>query len=176
MLATDVEATLARGGWKVETFPGKDWTATVEEERRRQRNASSFDLPRNGIDTLQARKGDESLIVDMRPVQMGAAVRHVVYEAPTAGRTGQQLREQMVERYGRPDVSSPMELPADMTWCSGGERCRMAPGAMKPALSLKEDVYHKLQLHLYEGVEADRAWQASLRRAAGTGEQAKSSF
>lgn len=32
-----------------------------------------------------------------------------------------------------------------MTWCSDGERCRSGPGALKPALSVREDVYHKLQ-------------------------------
>lgn len=176
MSATDVQGTLTREGWKVETFPGRDWTTTVEEERRRQRNASSFDMPRKGIETIQANKGDEALIISFRPIAAGAVVKHVAYEAPMAGRSADQLRTQMVQRYGKPDVSAPTQVPPDMTWCSGGERCPMAPGAIKPAMNVKEDVYHKLQMHLYDGVEADRAWQAAVQRAAGDGGSVKSSF
>ena len=176
MSTSEVQATLAREGWKVETFPGRDWTTTVEEERRRQRHASSFDLPRRGIETIQANKGAETLIVSMRPVATGAAVKHVAYEAPMGGRSAEQLRSQMVQRYGKPDVSAATQVPPDMTWCSGGERCRMAPGAMKQALSVKEDVYHKLQMHLFEGVDTDRAWQADVQRAAAGGTPAKASF
>lgn len=176
MSATDVQATLAREGWKVETFPGRDWTTTVEEERRRQRNASSFDLPRKGIETIQANKGDEALIISFRPIAAGATVKHVAYEAPMAGRSADQLRTQMVQRYGKPDVSASTQVPPDMTWCTGGERCRMAPGATKPAMNVKEDVYHKLQMHLYDGVETDRGWQAEVQRAAHGGAPAKPSF
>jgi len=176
MSANEAEATLAREGWKVETFPGRDWVTTVEEERRRQRNVSSFDLPRKGIETIRANKGDEALIISLRPIAAGAAVKHVAYEAPMARRSADQLRTQMVQRYGKPDVSAPTQVSPEMTWCSGGERCRMAPGAMKPALNIKEDVYHKLQMHLYDGVETDRAWQADVQRAATGGAPAKSSF
>ena len=41
------------------------------EERRQQRGASSGDLPRDGIGTIEASKGDENLTVDLRPVPPG---------------------------------------------------------------------------------------------------------
>jgi hypothetical protein len=167
MPEAEVRAILARDGWKVETFPGKDWANTVETERRRQRGASTFDLPLRGIETVRATKTDETLVVEMRPVPAGASVKDVAYEAPMAGRTVDQLRMQMVQRYGRPDVAAPSAL--DMAWCSGGERCRTALGTMKPALSVKEDSYHKLRMHLSDGVESDQSWQRSVQRAAGGG-------
>ena len=84
MPATEVQAALARNGWKVETFPGYDWATAVEEQKRQQRGASSFDLPRTGLATIQAKKGDEALIIEFRPVPAGAEVK-VVWGEPDGG-------------------------------------------------------------------------------------------
>ncbi len=175
MPATEVQAALASDGWKVETFPGYDWATAVEEQKRQQRGASSFDLPRTGLATIQANKGDEALIVEFRPVPSGAEVKIVKYEAPMAGRTGAQLRAQLTQRYGIPTRAASPQLPLDLTWCSVGEPCRSAYGTAKPALHAQEDVYHKAKLILMAGSDAERAWQAQLQRAAG-GASAKSSF
>lgn len=176
MPATDVQAALVRDGWKVETFPGYDWATSVEEQKRQQHGASSFDLPRTGLATIQASKGDESLIVEFRPVPSGSEVKVVKYEAPMAGRTGAQLRAQLTQRYSAPTRAASPQLPLDLTWCGAGEPCRSAYGAAKPALHAKEDVYHKAKLILTEGGDTERAWQAQLQRAAGGGASAKSSF
>ena len=176
MPATEVQAALARNGWKVETFPGSDWATAVEEQKRQQRGASSFDLPRTGLATIQAKKGDEALIIEFRPVPAGAEVKVVKYEAPMAGRTGAQLRAQLTQRYGKPTRAASPQLPLDLTWCSAGEPCRSAYGTAKPALHAQEDVYHKAKLILMEGGDTERAWQAQLQRAAGGGAPAKSSF
>jgi hypothetical protein len=176
MPATEVQAALARDGWKVETFPGYDWATTVEEQKRQQRGASSFDLPRTGLATIQAKKGDEALVVEFRPVSSGAEVKLVKYEAPMAGRTGAQLRAQLTQRYGMPTRAASPQLPLDLTWCGAGEPCRSAYGAAKPALHAKEDVYHKARLILMAGGDTERAWEAQLQRAAGGGASAKSSF
>ncbi len=176
MPATEVQAALASDGWKVETFPGYDWATAVEEQKRQQRGASSFDLPRTGLAAIQAKKGDEALIVEFRPVPSGAEVKVVKYEAPMAGRTGAQLRAQLTQRYGAPTRAASPQLPLDLTWCSAGEPCRSAYGATKPALRAQEDVYHKAKLILMVGSDAERAWQAQLQRAAGGGASAKSLF
>lgn len=175
MSAENAKAVLAREGWKVTTFPGRDWTTTVAEERDRQRSAPMVERPRSGIETMEARKGDESLIVDLRPTPAGAEVRFVKYEAPMDGRTSSEVGGQLVQRYGPASIASASGGPLEMTWCSGGERCRSALGSLKPALGAKEDVYHKLRLSLSGGSAADQAWQEGLRRAAGGG-AAKSSF
>ncbi len=176
MPATEVQTALTRDGWKVETFPGYDWATAVEEQKRQQRGASSFDLPRTGLATIQAKKGDEGLSVEFRPVPSGAEVKAVKYEAPMAGRTGAQLRAQLTQRYGAPTRAASPQLPLDLTWCSAGEPCRSAYGAAKPALHAQEDVYHKAKLILMEGGDTERAWQAQLQRAAGGGAPVKSSF
>jgi hypothetical protein len=176
MTVADAQAALARDGWKIETSSGRDWAVTVEEEKRRQRGDSSFDLPRNGIATIQAKKGDEQLIIEFKPVSSGAVVKLVKYEAPMAGRTGEQLRTQLTQRYGTPTRVSSPSAPLDMTWCSGGEPCRSVYGTTKPALHAEEDVYHKAKLALLEGGDAERSWQASVQRAAGGGTGVKSSF
>lgn len=175
MSATAAQAALAADGWKAETFPGRDWTATVAEEAGRQRNAPLVDRPRTGVEAIQAVKGDEKLIVDLRPVPSGAEVRFVKYEAPMAGRSASEVGTQLVKRYGPASLSSAPGAPLAMTWCSGGERCRSENGSAKPALGAREDVYHKLRLFLSGGGDGDRAWQANVQRAAG-GSGAKASF
>ena len=81
----------------------------------------------------------------------------------------------LAERYGAPTRASSPQAPLDLT-CSAGEPCRSAYGTAQPALHAKEDVCHKVQLILMEGGNAERAWQAQLRRAAGGRAPAKSSF
>ena len=134
MPGTEVQAALTRDGWKVETFPGYDWATTVEEQKRQQRGASSFDLPRTGLATIQAKKGDEALIVEFRPVPAGAEVKVVKYEAPMAGRTSAQLRAQLTQRYGAPTRAASPQLPLDLTWCSAGLAVPYADRHGSPAL------------------------------------------
>lgn len=175
MSGTAAQAALAADGWKVEIFRGRDWAVTVAEEAGRQRNAPIIDRPRTGIETIQAAKGDEKLIIDLRPVPSGAEVRFVKYEAPMAGRSVSGIASQLVKRYGPASFSSAPGAPLSMTWCSDGERCRSENGSAKPALGAREDVYHKLRLFLSGGGDGDRAWQANVQRAAG-GAGAKASF
>ncbi len=176
MSATTAQAALARDGWNVEAFPGLDWPTTVRKEVVRQRNLSIYDFPRQGAESLRATKGDETIVVQFHPVPSGAKVSKVAYSAPTSGRTKEQLRTQLIERYGTPTRSAPPQSNLDMDWCTGGEKCRSAYGAAKPAMHADEDSYRKLQLLLLEGVDAERAWQAELQRAVGHEIPAKSSF
>lgn len=176
MSASDARAALERDGWDVEAFPGLDWATTVRKEVVRQRNLPVYDFPRRGLESLRATKGDETIVVEFHPVTSGAKVSKVAYSAPTAGRTKEQLRGQLVERYGTPSRSAPPQSNLLMDWCTGGEKCRSAYGATKPAMHAEEDSYRKLELLLLEGVDAERTWQAELQGAVGREMPAKSSF
>lgn len=105
MPATEVQATLAGAGWKVATSPGEDWAATVDHETKRQRDVFPIEEPRNGIEVLNATKGDEQLIVEFQPMPAGDAVQLVKYVAPAAGRTPEQIAAEMTWRYGKPGIS-----------------------------------------------------------------------
>ena len=170
-----MKATLERMGWSTETFPGTDWAAEVENEAGRQRNRMVLDQPRRGIETIQARKGDEQMIVSMRATPTGSIVKVAKYEAPLAGRTLDQIRTEMQRRYGPASISQPGPS-VDMTWCMGGERCRSSYGTANGALHVSTDVYNKLLIVMDEGVTAERAWRAKLAAAAGSGAPPKSSF
>ena len=176
MLATEAQATLARDGWKVDPSPGEDWAATVDHEAKRQRGVFPIEEPRNGVATLNARKGDETLIVEFQPMPTGDAVKVVRYVAPSAGRTPEQIAVEMTKRYGKPGVSMVASPVYEASWCTGGDPCRQIWGNQHTGLEAKLDVYGKLNVSLSQGVAADRAWQAAVKRAVGGVAPAKSSL
>ena len=177
MSTAEVTAMLNRAGWKASPFPGRDWANEVAEEKGRQTGRMVIDSSRNGVETVTGRKGDEEIIVSMKAVPAGAVATLVRYSAPMAGRTGEQIRTQMVQRYGPPTLQSRpgAELIA-MTWCTGGEYCKSYYGVAKPALMVEEDVYHKLHVNMTEGIDAEKARQKQLLAAASGGAAPKSSF
>ena len=177
MSAGEAASTLKGAGWRVETFPGLDWKVSVEREAARQRNKQWDNFPpKNGVETIQAHKGDEEIIALLKASPSGSIVNQVGYSAPMAGRTGEQVRAQMVQRYGQPSKQSPAGAPLlEMTWCTGGENCRQFATA-KPSLLVKEDVYHKLIISMSEGGDAEKARQAQLLAAASGGAAPKLSF
>ena len=177
MSTAEVIAKLDRAGWKASPFPGRDWATEVAEEKGRQSGRLVMDSARNGVETVTGRKGDEEIIVEMEAVPAGAVAKLVRYTAPMAGRTGEQVRSQMVQRYGPPTAQSrPAEQLIVMTWCTGGEACKNYYGVAKPALLVEEDVYHKLHVNMTEGLDAEKARQAQLLAAASGGAAPKSSF
>ena len=176
MTAPEVQATLARTGWKVETSAGEDWAATVDREAKRQRGVFPIEEPKNAVAVLNARKGDESLIVEFQPMPTGNVVKLVKYVAPAAGRTPAQIAAEMVKRYGKPGFSQVAASIYEASWCTGGDRCRQIWGNPHQGLAAKLDVYGKLNISLSQGVAAERAWQNAVARAVGGGTAAKSSF
>ena len=176
MTAPEVQATLTRTGWKVETSAGEDWAATVDHEAKRQRGVFPIEEPKNGVAVLNATKGDERLTVEFQPVPNGDAVRLVKYFAPAAGRTPEQIAAEMVKRYGRPGSSQIAASIYEASWCTGGDPCRQIWGNPHQGLAAKLDVYGKLNIALSQGVAAERAWQNAVARAVGGGTAAKSSF
>ncbi|WP_152542373.1 hypothetical protein [Sphingomonas sp. RIT328] len=176
MSAPEGQATLVRDGWNVRTSAGEDWAATVDRETKRQRNVFPIEEPKNGIEALNARKGDEALIVEFQPTPGGDVVKSVKYAAPAAGRTPVQIAAEMTKRYGGPGSSRVGSPTYEGNWCSGGDPCRTVLGNRHANLQAKLDDYGKLNLTLLQGIEADEAWQASIKRAAGSRGPAKSSF
>lgn len=176
MTATEARTTLARDGWKVDTEAGEDWAATVDHEAKRQRDVFPIEEPKNGVAVLNARKGDETLIVGFRPMPSGDVVKLVKYAAPAAGRTPEQIAAEMTKRYGKPGVSTVARSVYEASWCTGGDPCRSIWGNQHTGLEAKIDVYGKLMISLSQGVAADRAWEAAVKRAAGGTVPAKSSF
>lgn len=172
----EAQAVLARDGWKVQTSPGEDWAATVDHEMKRQRDVFPIEEPRNGVALLEARKGDETLIVEFNPTQSGDLVKLVRYAAPAAGRTPEQLAAELTKRYGRPGTSRIAAQVYEASWCSGGDPCRDIWGNQHAGLQAKLDVYGKLNVSLSQGVAAEQAWQASVKRAAGGAGSAQSSL
>ncbi len=176
MSAGEAKATLDRAGWDAKTFPGRDWAAEVAQEAGRQRGQMITDQPKRGVETIQAHKGDEEIIALLKASPTGSIVYQVNYTAPMAGRTGDQVRAQMVQRYGQPSKQSQPGAPLlEMTWCTGGDNCRQYATA-KPSLLVKEDVYHKLIISMSEGGDVEKVRQAQLLAAASGGAAPKSSF
>ena len=171
MSATDVKTTLERAGWRTESVPGEDWAGEVAEEKGRQTNRSPLHVPRDGVGTIQAVKADEKMLITFRGAPTGSLVTKIGYSAPMAGRTDDQVRTQMAQRYGAPSRQSRPGARLNIVWCTGGEVCRDFYGSAKPALLVEEDAYHQLQISMNEGLEAERAWRAGLQRAAGGGTQ-----
>lgn len=176
MSATEAQAALASDGWKVETSAGEDWAATVDREAKRQRDVFPIEEPKKGVAVLNARKGDETLIVEFRPMPTGEVVKLVKYVAPAAGRTPEQIAAEMAKRYGKPGVSVVTNSVYGESWCTGGDRCRQIWGNPHPGLEAKLDVYGKLNVSLWQGVAADDAWQAAVKRVVGGTAPDKSSF
>ncbi|WP_322966006.1 hypothetical protein [Sphingomonas fuzhouensis] len=176
MTATEARSTLARDGWKVDTEAGEDWAATVDHEAKRQRDVFPIEEPKNGIAVLNAKKGDETLIAEFQPMPTGDVVKLVKYAAPAAGRTPEQIAAEMMKRYGKPGVSMVASPVYEASWCTGGDQCRSIWGNQHTGLEAKIDVYGKLKISLSQGVAADRAWEAAVKRAAGGIAPAKASF
>ncbi|KTW01223.1 hypothetical protein [Sphingomonas sanguinis] len=176
MTAPEVQATLARTGWKVETSAGEDWAATVDHEAKRQQGVFPIEEPKQGVAVLNATKGDESLIVEFRPMPTGDAVKIVKYVAPAAGRAPEQIGAEMVKRYGKPGTSQVAASIYEASWCTGGDPCRQIWGNPHQGLEVRLDVYGKLNIALSQGVAAERAWQNAVSRAVGGGTAPKSSF
>ncbi len=176
MTATEVRTTLARDGWKVDTEAGEDCAATVDHETNRQRDVFPIEEPKNGVAVLNARKGDETLIVGFRPMPSGDLVSGVTYAAPAAGRTPEQIAAEMTKRYGRPGMSTVVNSGYEANWCTGGDPCRSIWGNQRASLKAKIDVYGKLKISRSQGVGADRGWEAAVKRAVGDAAPSRSSF
>ncbi len=82
MTAPEVQATLTRTGWKIETSAGEDWAATVDHEAKRQRDVFPIEEPKDGIAVLDATKGDESLIIEYQPMPTGASSVAAIRRTP----------------------------------------------------------------------------------------------
>ena len=176
MTSQDARLELARTGWKVDVSPGEDWTAVVDHETKRQRNVFPIEEPKNGVAFLNATKGDETVSVEFQPTRAGDAVKLVKYAAPAAGRTADQIGGELTKRYGRPGSSNAAGSAFVASWCTEGDPCRQIWGNQHPGLEAKLDPYGKLNIALFQGVAAEQAWRADVKRAVGGAAPTKSTF
>lgn len=174
MPSAELLAALKAGGWKAVPAPGPDWAAKVEEEVDRQRGVMWRSRPRRGITLVDARKGDETLSIELQPVPTGSVATLVRYEAPMSGRTPAQLAAELGRRYGAPTLATNRLGLLSATWCQ--DRCRHFDGAQGTALKAEAQEAAKLKLLLREGVVAEKARAGQLQAAVGQRMPAKSSF
>ncbi len=153
MKAAEAVAILERGGWAIETHKGDSWNEAVERavDRRLDRMTGMY-TPQTGVEGYRGTKSEESVSVSITPSPDGGRVGQISYHAPQAGRSDQQIRADVIRRYGAP-TSSPRQ------------RLRIAPqGDAGQALTLDLGSTG-MMLMLVPGSIADRAAQATLDRA-----------
>lgn len=148
MKEADAEAVLRKSGWKVERFSGPTWDEEVAFQAGIQRGAF-VETGHDGIGGFNASKGDESILVKVRPSPDGAQVKSVDYDAPLAGTTFAQFQADLERRYGKPTIAPQGGMQGYLTYCGSGEpRCIHARGAgTKPILQgIMDSTERKLSL------------------------------
>jgi hypothetical protein len=107
MEGTTAASVLKRDGWVVTAVPGDTWKEAVADKVHRQRNHGvSTAYTRTGVGGYMAEKWDEMLSVTLVPTPRGGVVDLVDYRAPYAGRTFEDIRRQLVAKFG-PPTSAP---------------------------------------------------------------------
>lgn len=153
MKAAEAAAILERGGWTIETHKGDSWNEAVERAADRWLNRmTEMYKPQTGVAGYRGTKSEERVSVGITPSPDGGRVSQISYHAPQAGRSDQQIRADVIRRYG-PPTSGPRQ------------RLRIAPqGDAGQALTLDVEATGMI-LKLVPGSIADRAAQATFDRA-----------
>lgn len=152
MRATDAVALLRRTGWTVSADPGNSWLEVVEEAVARRRNEIPPTSARSGVYDYNAAKGEETVRVNIVPTPDGGRVGLVQYRAPQAGRSHEQIRAEVIARYG-PSIYGPRQ------------RVLIAPqGKDGETMSLEVDSTG-MRLTLSPSSAADREARALVDRA-----------
>lgn len=152
MKATDAVALLRRTGWTVSADPGNSWLEVVEEAVARRRNEIPPTSARSGVYDYNAAKGEETVRVNIVPTPDGGRVGLVQYRAPQAGRSHEQIRAEVIARYG-PSIYGPRQ------------RVLIAPqGKDGETMSLEVDSTG-MRLTLSPSSAADREARALVDRA-----------
>lgn len=152
MKAADVVALLQRTGWTVSADPGDSWLEVVEEAVARRRNDIPPTSARSGVYNYNAAKGEETVRANIVPTPDGGRVGLVQYRAPQAGRSHEQIRAEVIARYG-PSIYGPRQ------------RLLIAPqGKLGETMSLEVDSTG-MRLTLSPSSAADREARALVDRA-----------
>lgn len=152
MKTADAVAHLRRTGWTVTADPGNSWLEVVEEAVARRRNEIPPTSARSGVYDYNAAKGEETVRVNIVPTPDGGRVGLVQYRAPQAGRSHEQIRAEVIARYG-PSIYGPRQ------------RLLIAPqGKLGETLSLEVDSTG-MRLTLSPSSAADREARALVDRA-----------
>lgn len=152
MKPVDAVALLQRTGWTVNADPGNSWLEVVEEAVARRRNEIPPTSAQSGVYNYNAAKGEETVRVNIVPTPDGGRVGLVQYRAPQAGRSHEQIRAEVIARYG-PSIYGPRQ------------RVLIAPqGKLGEMMSLEVDSTG-MRLTLSPSSAADREARALVDRA-----------
>lgn len=116
--AADVRAAMQRAGYRI-TFAGDGPTfeQEVATEAARRRGVRAPDVKQAGTHNLNATgPHQESLIVDFMQAPGGSEVADIVLTVPAEAMNSSAFRQQMIDKYGRPDFARPGS--GEMSWCS----------------------------------------------------------
>lgn len=152
MKTADAVALLQRTGWTVRTNPGDSWAEVVADAVARRRDQIPPTSARSGVYSYSAAKGEESVSLNVTPTPDGGRVGLVQYRAPQAGRSHEQIRAEVIARYG-PSIYGPRQ------------RVLIAPqGKLGETMSLEVDSTG-MHLTLSPSSAADREARALVDRA-----------
>jgi len=152
MKGADAVVLLQKTGWTVSADPGNSWLEVVEEAVARRRNEIPPTSARSGVYDYNAAKGEETVRVNIVPTPDGGRVGLVQYRAPQAGRSHEQIRAEVISRYG-PSIYGPRQ------------RVLIAPqGKDGETMSLEVDSTG-MRLTLSPSSAADREARALVDRA-----------
>lgn len=152
MKVADAVALLQRTGWTVRANPGDSWAEVVADAVARRRDQMPPNSARSGVYSYSAAKGEESVSLNVTPTPDGGRVGLVQYRAPQAGRSHEQIRAEVIARYG-PSIYGPRQ------------RVMIAPqGEDGATMSLEVDSTG-MRLMLLPGSAADREARALVDRA-----------
>ena len=152
--AEDAEATLRQRGYDVQTTR-RGWT--VEDHVQKARADSSHQPFRptfGAVNRLVALRQGERVDIEFRTSGSGSVASSINYASPAAGRTGEQLAEEIRRRYEN------VGRPHGRRICALAEtKCR----ERAPRLNyLQVDLRDALRISLYPGTEDYRRWDDAL--------------
>lgn len=162
MTLDEARRSLEAKGFKTEvTAKGETFEAAVDREIGRMRGQEPFHYNRDGVGTLSATKpGERVTLSRIAPGPNGGIVLSVGYMPDLAGRSVEELRAQIVSRYGEPRERS----QRGMLWCAPTDPCDIRRNA-KQSLSYVDPSAMYETLVLDAGSEARAAAKAVLDKA-----------
>ena len=156
MTLDEARRVLESKGFKTEvTMKGHSFEEKVAEEIAKVRRTGFAQSNTAGAVEVTARKPGEQVVVSVAPGPNGGSIKHVSYFPEPTGRSVEELRAQMIKRYGQPTQT----VQNVMLWCAASDPCDWRRNA-KPSLS-----YNGVSLSLEPGAEAKAAAKATLDAA-----------
>ena len=161
MSLDEARRVLESKGFKVaDTMKGPSFAAAVDKEIGRMRGTPVADFNTDGVASVDYRKPGEKVDVGVVPAPNGGTVMSVNYMPDLAGRSVDELRAQMLQRYGQPTTT----VRDTLLWCAPTDPCDWRKNA-KPSLSYSVPHATFAMLSSDPGSEARAAAKAVLDAA-----------